>query len=249
MGCKNRDEYIEQVLAHVRYKRDHKIIYDELMAHFEDKTEALTAIEDQEEHCVNKFERKLIDSMGDGRMLGKALNKEHNFIVGWIFFFSRIAFFVTIFWCILGWSGVLSNLNSPSAAEIEKEIREKYTVTKTIEVNKVFEFDGQIISFDKVILHEPGHAATVFMAVKSTNILLESSWSLGACFPTLLDKDGNEVSYDSGTGRGSSGYIKKEKSVEIQGIPSSAEYMVLDYSFYDREIKVTVPLKEGVRIE
>lgn len=75
MGIKTSkiDEYINSICSHVKYKKAHNEIREELLDHLEEKIEDLMESGMTEEEAV----KKSILQMGDAEIIGKQLNESH----------------------------------------------------------------------------------------------------------------------------------------------------------------------------
>lgn len=88
-------EFCRQVLTQVRFLPDHDAILQELKGHIEDRKEALLS------RGLSKpeAEDQAVAAMGDPAELGKALNREHHWLAGWVMiWFHRL--FVTGMVCL-----------------------------------------------------------------------------------------------------------------------------------------------------
>lgn len=74
------EEYLKQVLSHVRFKYDHNPIYFELRDHMEDRYEDFVSEGMDEEQA----KKAVITCMGDADTLGEELNRVHSPVIGWI---------------------------------------------------------------------------------------------------------------------------------------------------------------------
>ncbi len=72
-------EYCRAVTGHIRFKPDRQGVEEELMAHLEDRREALTAKGVPE----GEAEAEAVAAMGDPEEVGRALDKCHSPLLGW----------------------------------------------------------------------------------------------------------------------------------------------------------------------
>lgn len=73
-------EFCRQVLDQVRFLPDHDAIFQELKGHIEDRKETLLNRGLSEPEA----EAQAVAAMGDPAELGKALNREHRWLAGWV---------------------------------------------------------------------------------------------------------------------------------------------------------------------
>ena len=77
---KDEEEYMERVLQRVRFRFDRPSIRRELLAHLEDKALWL-----RQQGCgPEEASHRALQEMGDPEETGRALNKTHNPVLGWI---------------------------------------------------------------------------------------------------------------------------------------------------------------------
>ena len=81
MRSPDLEKYVKDILSHVKFKYDHNDIYFEIMEHMEDLYDDLV----NEGIDENEAIKLTVEYMGDSEEIGKALNKEHNPFVGWIY--------------------------------------------------------------------------------------------------------------------------------------------------------------------
>lgn len=74
------EEYLKQVLAHVKFKYDHNPIYFELMNHMEDRYEDFLGEGMDEEQAT----KEVITYMGNADVIGEELNQAHSPLLGWV---------------------------------------------------------------------------------------------------------------------------------------------------------------------
>ncbi|MEM5818034.1 MAG: permease prefix domain 1-containing protein [Desulfitobacterium hafniense] len=74
------DNFLRNVLSHVKFSFDRKAICSELESHLWDR------IEDYLEQGYDEAtaERLAVEGMGDPKEIGIELNKQHNPIIGWL---------------------------------------------------------------------------------------------------------------------------------------------------------------------
>lgn len=71
--------YCRAVCAQVRFKPDHAAITEELFGHILDRRDALM----EQGLSRQEAEARAVAAMGDPEEVGKALNKEHSWLLGW----------------------------------------------------------------------------------------------------------------------------------------------------------------------
>lgn len=74
------EEYLKQILSHVKFKYDHNFIYFELKNHMEDRYDGFIEEGMDEEQAVNA----VLGCMGDADKVGEELNQVHSPVLGWV---------------------------------------------------------------------------------------------------------------------------------------------------------------------
>ena len=93
-----------QACAHIRFKPDRAAVEEELLAHLEDKAEAILR---EKELTVYEAERQALASMGDADEVGRQLAAVYRPWLGYLWLWSRrvlIVCIVAVIWAAWGFS-------------------------------------------------------------------------------------------------------------------------------------------------
>ncbi|MDD3395533.1 MAG: permease prefix domain 1-containing protein [Anaerotignum sp.] len=146
------EEYLKQVLSHVKFKYDHNAIYFELKEHMEDRYEDFL-LEGMEEEQAAKA---VLTCMGDADEIGEELNKAHAPLLGWIWRILKdvlvVLIIINIFpVLILLISGVISVFDiyrvkndSPLVYTIDVDYKEKAYDT-TYMIDKIMYYEDNTL--------------------------------------------------------------------------------------------------------
>ena len=91
---KQFDDWAEQVVERMWFPPDRKRVRKELLDHMEDAREALM----EQGLTDEQAQEQAVTAMGDAKAVGKALNKAHRPILGWLWFASK---WISIFMVVL----------------------------------------------------------------------------------------------------------------------------------------------------
>lgn len=225
-----RREYIDRVLKQVHFRHDHGEIRRELDEHIEDLLEAVEP--EDEAACI-------AEHMGDAEELGKALNKEHNPVLGWIWLLARrlcIAMAVLLLLPTLNlvFSGVGTGIdllrgyrdNDFHGAVVER--MDAKAAGKVYEVN---------IRVDELVLYEDG---TLEMRYRTWQDPFGKghpwSFSLGNCF---YDDLGNQY---FGGGYSGGGWVSLHQA-DLDGFDPAASAVVINYDYSGGHFYAEIPLE------
>ena len=144
MSWQDKESYLKEVLSQVKFSFDHEFIDKELRSHLEERMEDYIS-----EGCSpEEAEKMALENFGDPKEIGKALNKEHNPIIGWILYSSNVLLFVGslyLIFTILVPFGMSFFGRDPSKS-IPKE-----NILYSIEVNEKRKIDDRIITVEEII--------------------------------------------------------------------------------------------------
>ena len=104
MGSVSWQSWAFRACAHIRFKPDREAVEEELLAHLEDKTEAILR---EKELTVYEAERQALASMGDADEVGRQLAAMYRPWLGYLWLWSRrvlIVCIVAVIWAALGFS-------------------------------------------------------------------------------------------------------------------------------------------------
>ena len=99
---KQFDDWAEQVVERMWFPPDRKRVRKELLDHMEDAQEALM----EQGLTDEQAQEQAVTAMGDAKAVGKALNKVHRPILGWLWFASKwVCIFMVVVVVFQLWAG------------------------------------------------------------------------------------------------------------------------------------------------
>lgn len=228
MSWQDRDEYLKEVLSHVKFFFDHDSIEKELTVHLEERKENYIF----EGYTGKEAEALTLSNFGDPVEIGKALNKEHNPMLGWLYYLSNVFVGILIFSFILP-IGMSVLARNPSKT-IPKD-----NILYRIDVDEKVKLDDRMILFDEVIYEKNGNLSIIYRERHSDLMSLGSSVSI---LGYIYDDKGQE--YFDGSGSSTGGLFNKAIRT-VTGFPKDAEKLIIEYDFFNRYYMVEIPLKAG----
>ena len=177
-----------------------------------------------------------LENFGDPEEIGKALNKEHNPIIGWILYSSNVLLFVGslyLIFTIMVPFGMSFFGRNPSKS-IPKE-----NILYSIEVNEKRKIDDRIITVEEIIYEKNGDLHIIYSDVDTR--LWGWGWSFGN-LGIITDETGKD--YFDGSGFSTGGIFSKSLRT-IHGFPEEAKMLNIEYDYYNRYYKFEIPLQAG----
>ena len=232
MNMPNSDKFINEVISYIKFPFDRDDIKKELQYHMQDK------MDDFKSRGLDSItaEELTIKSMGDPKEIGLALNKEHNFILGWLYKITNglVILFLVITVFSTGTSLLMTVFSRNPGNQIPKE-----NIVYNIQLNEKVKIDDRVIKFKNIIYEKNGDLSIVYSNYDTK--LLGMGWSLGH-IGTIKDNLGNE--YFAGSGASSGGIITRGVRT-VSNFASNADTLIIEYDQYNRYYKIEVPLKAG----
>lgn len=231
MPLLNREKFLEEVISQVKFKHDRYEIKKELEVHILDKTEYYI----EQGYLKDKAEELSINDMGDAKEIGRELNKQHNPLIGWIWYMSNILLVITI---VISSLLVGINFITLFSRNLINDFPKSEIVYK-IDVDKKVKIDDRVIHFTNVIYDKNGDIS-IFYKDYNTKLLV-TGWSLGT-IGEISDNLGNV--YFAGGGQSTGGIITKSQHI-VKDFSKDADTLIINYDLYNRKFKVEIPLKAG----
>lgn len=164
-----KDKYIQKVINEIRFSYDHKAIQKELMNHMNDlETELPSGLLTQE---------KVIKEMGDPIEIGKALNRIHNPILGYLWLISKYLVLMVFVYFL----GILFQ-NHQNARLYTQEYSDKaldlsylfdyfgetYDAKNLIDVDihEIYELGQNKIILERIVFHPNGKLALLYQEIR-----------------------------------------------------------------------------------
>ena len=224
--------FLEQIMSYIKFPYDKDKIKGELEAHIIDKVDYYIVIG----HDIESAEQQAINDMGDAKEIGKALNKQHNPLIGWLWKITNVLVILFVIWNVyfVGSEIIITLFRNNPINAIPKS-----NIVYNIAVNKTVQIDDNVIKFTNVIYEKN----------KDLNIIYEyydkkhwgSGWGLGT-IGNISDNLGNK--YFEGKGS-SSGLIITKSIRTVENFSDAANTLIISYDYYNRKYRVEIPLKEG----
>lgn len=232
MNLPKSNEFIKEVISHIKFPFDRDDIEEELKSHIQDKFEYYY----NEGIDQETAEELTLKDMGNPTEIGIALNKEHNPTLGWIYAITNVI--VTINLVFMAISLIMTPLGLIFSKSPGSDIP-KDNIAYNIKVDEKVRIDDKVIKFKKLIYEKNGDMNIVYEYYDTK--LLSRGWSL-ASIGTVRDNLGND--YFAGSSSSSGGIITKEMST-VSNFSKEADTLIIEYDQYNRYYKVEVPLKVG----
>jgi len=231
------DQYLTEVIRFVKFYSDREAIKSELESHMIDRIDDYIAMG----YDIEGAEQLSIDHMGDAREIGKALNKEHNPILGWIWIGTNILLALLLTWTIYfnGFFIIAAFTNNNLVNDIPES-----NIVYRIDLKETVKLDDRVINFTNIIYEENGDL-NIFYNCYETKVW-GRGWSFSGDGLIITDNLGN--SYFNGGGQGSGG-IKSYNIKTYNNFSSDADTLFISYASYNRSFKVEIPLKVGGKNE
>lgn len=236
MSWQGKEAYLREVLSQVKFSYDHEPIYQELTSHLEERMEEYLSQGYEKEEA----EEMALENFGNPVEIGKALNKEHSPLLGWVHFLSSTMAAIAMGVLILALFGLTFAMLDSRSGDIPRE-----DILRRIEVDEKVRIDDRIIHFDEVIVEKNGDLSIIYNTLL-TKDFGSSGYSFGN-IGTILDETGQDYFFSSG--QGSFGGIFSRWRRTVHGFPEDAEKLIIEYDNYNRYYKVEISLKAGVAYE
>lgn len=232
MNLLKSDKFIDEVISYIKFPFDRADIRKELESHILDKMEYYDS------RGIDKVtaEELTLRDMGNPKEIGIALNKEHNFILGWMYRITNVL--VTIFLIIIIFSFSITLLGTIFSRNPARHIA-KEDIIYNIKVNEKVKIDDRVIKIKNIIYEKDGDLSIVYENYDTR--LLGMGWSHGFA-GTIKDNLGNV--YFIGSGSSSGGMVTKGIRT-VRNFSSEADTLIIEYDFYNRYYKFEIPLKVG----
>lgn len=232
MNFYKTEEFLENILSYIKFSFDKDEIKSELNHHMMDKIEYYIEVGYDKE----KAEELSINDMGDPKVIGVELNKQHNPIIGWIWGITHVmvVLFMIINIFTVGIMVLLATFSRNPIRDIPRE-----NIVYRIDLNEKVRIDDRVIKFTNVIYDKKGDLHIFYRYYDKR--FWDTGWSFGS-LGIIKDELGNEYSSGSGSGGGS---ILSKCRRTLRDFPKDAKTLIIDYDRYNRKYMVKVLLKVG----
>ncbi|KXL52279.1 hypothetical protein CLNEO_22100 [Anaerotignum neopropionicum] len=225
------EEYLKQILSHVKFKYDHNHIYFELKNHMEDRYDEFVSEGMEEEQA----RETVLACMGDADEIGEELNKAHSPFLGWIWRVLKDALILLV---ILNFLPALSLITSGFISVFESyDEKSDSLLVYSIDVGYREKIYDTTVIIDKILYYED-HTLEVRYATWTNPFSDSIKWS-SSIGVTIYDEQGKIQANGNGWKSGSY-YGRGQKYCE--NIPLDATKAVISYGI---ENEIPIDLKEG----
>lgn len=227
------EEFLNEVLSHIKFPFVKDDIRSELEAHILEKID----------HYIDKgykfkeAEDLAVYDMGNPKEIGIGLNKQHNPLLGWalrltsslvisvlavsLFFYTPV-FIMTLF-------------NRSKLSDIPKE-----NIEYRIDLDNQVRIDDRVINVTNIVYERNGNMNIIYSYGERG--ILPGGWGFGS-IGDVSDDLGNE--YHSWTSSESGHLTNTKGRTTIPYFSKEAEELIIDYDLYNRKYRLEIPLKDG----
>lgn len=232
MSFYKAQDFVEEIVSHVKFTFDRDEISMELNDHMLDKIDHYI----EKGYEEKEAEKLAINHMGDPKEIGLQLNKQHNPILGWIWAITNIGvrILITLSIFIVG-INILSMIFTDSGV---KGIAEENIIYR-IDINEKVQIDDRVIKFTNIIYEKNGDMNIFYKDYEKSFFGRPDSFEW---IGYIKDDLGNEYGYRS---RSTSGGIVSKSRRVIKDFSQDANTLIIDYNEYNRKYTVEIPLKIG----
>ena len=228
MPLYEKESFLEEVLGFVRFPFDREKIRTELDDHIEDKT----AYFEEQGYGREAAASLAVKNMGDAKEIGRALNRQHNPVLGWIWLATNVLAGILVLHLVIslvfpGLSSLLS-LNRPDKIPASD-------IVYQIDANKKVRLDDTVIRFTDVVYDKSGDL-NIYYEYYDARL-----WGMGWSLPgigVLSDNLGNQ--YFSGSSNASGGIVSRCRQ-RVSDFSAEADTLIIDYDSYNRKYRVEIP--------
>lgn len=249
MSHKRRNEFIDTITKQIRFPFDRKSIAIEL----EDHLSELEAYFSERTHDHQEAQRLAILEMGDPEAIGKALNRVHKPIWGWLWLISKtVCFVLSVLLIGLSTLHVYDAYQSTRPSSIQTlsdqfylsslgsnpnhvELSERFLSVGTIKL------DHQSLIFDEILLHSDGTMVILYRDNKAFNLFGNSPNDLPLRqYSHLILEDGTPLSFRQNW----PDMPKGTKALVVDQVPLDTKVVTLDYQGYSDHFKLEIQLRK-----
>lgn len=234
MPSLKKDRFLDGVLSYIKFYPDRADIRSELEGHILDKRDDYI----REGYDKETAENMSINDMGDTKMIGIELNKQHNPLLGWVWMITNGIVILLIISTIFNIGSIIKNsFSNKNSLTIDIP---KSDIVYRMDIDKEVKIDDTVIKFKELIYEENGDMHILYEYYNTK--LWGTGWTLGS-IGNITDNLGNEypaMGYSEETGR-----IKSKGLYRVDNFSKEADTLIINYYNYNRRYRVEIPLKEG----
>ncbi len=236
MPSLKKEKFLKEVLSYVKFFLDRDDIKTELESHILEKVDYYI----EQGYEKEKAEELSINDMGDAKKIGIELNKQHNPILGWIWYITNVMVGITIIFSVFVIGPLL--VEPLFKANLINNI-EKSNIVYKMDIDEKVNVDVTVIHF-KNIIYEKNGDLSFFYEYYDTKM-----WGYGysiGLIREITDNLGNIYPYGPSEMQGG---IKTKCMQTIKNFSREADTLIISYDNYNRKYKVEIPLQVGDKNE
>ncbi|WP_346899730.1 permease prefix domain 1-containing protein [Clostridium sp. UBA7503] len=234
MPSLKKEKFLKEVLSYVKFFLDRDDIKTELESHILEKVDYYI----EQGYEKEKAEELSINDMGDAKKIGIELNKQHNPILGWIWYITNVMVGITIIFSVFVIGPLL--VEPLFKANLINNI-EKSNIVYKMDIDEKVNVDVTVIHF-KNIIYEKNGDLSFFYEYYDTKMW---GYSIGL-IREITDNLGNIYPYGPSEMQGG---IKTKCMQTIKNFSREADTLIISYDNYNRKYKVEIPLQVGDKNE
>jgi len=228
MPWHNVDDFLNEVCSHIKYKKAHKYIKEELKNHIEDRIKDYIDQGYDEESAISKA----IENMGNPTDLGKELNKQHKPYLGWALYTVNTAIVILSVLIVFMIGFQIYSTFAPL-----KDSPKKQDIAYSIKVNKKNKIDARTVTIEKLVVDKKG---IVYIYYHDFNRPFSN---VNAMNPfDVYDDKGNLYSPEY---INESNFLGSRYMIKLDNLNSNASKIILDYDYFNRKMSFEIPVKDG----
>lgn len=236
MPSLKKEKFLKEVLSYVKFSLDREDIKTELESHILEKVDYYI----EQGYDKEKAEELSINDMGDAKEIGIELNKQHNPILGWIWYITNVMVGITIIFSVFVIGPLL--VEPLFKANLINNI-EKSNIVYKMNIDEKVNVDVTVIHFTNIIYEKNGDLS-FFYEYYDTRM-----WGYGCSIGLIgeiTDNLGNIYPYGPSEMQGG---IKTKCMQTIKNFSKEADTLIISYDNYNRKYKVEIPLQVGDKNE
>lgn len=230
------DKFLDETVGYVKFFWDRADIRRELQEHIEDIYDDLVSEGVDEKEA----ERLAVEYMGDAEEIGRALNKEHNPFLGWVWIATRIAaVFVAV-----SFAGYLFSFGTGVVRYFydDNEYVTEAEMLYEVECDEKIKIDHSTITINGAEYYDNGEMVVKYR-IYNDIFAKTVDWSFGISAADFTDEKGNK--YYGGGGFSSGKSIGSVGFVVIDEFPYDSDMLIMDSDHNGRRLYAEIPLKEA----
>lgn len=228
------DKFLKEVLSYIKFPFVKDDIKSELKIHILDKIDYYIEQGYREEEA----EKLAVNDMGDPKVIGIGLNKQHKPLLGWLLKITNILVgFVVFFSISFHFIFLLPGLIMPFFTRGPISDIPKENIEYRIDLDEQVRIDNRVINFTNLVYEKNGNMNILYNQ-REVGLFGKGGWGLST-IGEIYDSLGNEYFNRSGRSRGG------KSIVTIENFQVEAEELIIEYDRFNRYYRVEIPLEAG----